>query len=56
MPRYPWTYRSTPRRPRRLTWYSVITQVFTLLGRLVGRAATGSAASTPRKTTTRRRS
>ena len=56
MPRYPWTYRLTPRRPRRLTWYGVITQAFTLLGRLVGRAATGSAASTPRKTTTRRRS
>ena len=55
MPRYPWTYRLTPRRPRRLTWYSVITQAFTLLGRLVGRAATGSVASTPRKTTTRRR-
>ena len=41
-----------PRRPRRLTWYSVITQIFTLLGRLVGRAATGSGSTS---TATRRR-
>lgn len=43
----------TTRRPRRLTWYTVITQIFTLLGRLVGRAVAGGSASTgARKTTT----
>ena len=60
MPRYPWSYRTTPRRPRRLTWYLVITQLFTLIGRLIGHAATGKggiAAGAPkRRTTTRRRS
>ncbi|MDD6029749.1 MAG: hypothetical protein PUE68_02910 [Kiritimatiellae bacterium] len=58
MPRYPWS-RTTPRRPRRLTWYFVITQLFTLLGRLIGRAATdrgeGVAAGTPRRRSTSRR-
>ena len=58
MPSYPWTYRS-PRRPRRLTWYTVITQLFTLIGRLVGRAATSKGGvlsePTPKKTTRRRR-
>ena len=55
MPRYT-PFPSMPRRPRRLTWYSVITQIFTLLGRLVGRAATGSGSTSTgtRKTTTRR--
>ncbi|MCQ2392031.1 MAG: hypothetical protein MJ240_11465 [Kiritimatiellae bacterium] len=58
MPSYPWTYRS-PRRPRRLTWYTVITQLFTLIGRLVGRAATSKGGvlsePAPKKTARRRR-
>ena len=59
MPRYyPYQYRA-PRRPRRLTWYSVITQIFTLIGRLVGRAASGrggAAAPAPRRAPSRRAS
>ncbi|MBQ8113384.1 MAG: hypothetical protein IJ146_09285 [Kiritimatiellae bacterium] len=56
MPRYyPYSYRA-PRRPRRLTWYSVITQFFTLIGRLVGRVASGrGGSSVPRRTTSQRR-
>ena len=55
MPRYPWS-RTTPRRPRKLTWYLVITQLFTLLGRLIGHAATGGGATAgaPRRRTSSR--
>ena len=54
MPRYPWS-RTTPRRPRKLTWYLVITQLFTLLGRLIGHAASGTAtAGAPRRRTSSR--
>jgi len=56
MPRYPWS-RTTPRRPRKLTWYLVITQLFTLLGRLIGHAASGSGTATagaPRRRTSSR--
>ena len=55
MARNPWNPYPT-RRPRKLTWYLVITQLFTLLGRLVGRAATGKLSSpAPKSRTSRRR-
>ena len=52
----PFSYRAP--RPRRLTWYSLITQFFSLLGRLIGRAATGGSPRTSSRTrrTTYRRS